>query len=1260
MKRYLSFHGRLGMALVITLVFVVLITVLIVGMTISMRTDRMAASSHLERIRAKLLSESGIDQVTATLNKHIVEVKYRKFDPQAWDDAKQVYGKEIVTERNWITKPGELYVGAPDDDTATPAIDERRVIQPDPNTRLDLRTQPIPLHSGTAGTNTDPDHIYDPPNLNITTLYDPNTHLISDGDSFAPGSPAPQMRVAWIYVRKYPDRPPFDATAMVPDRQSADAKMNPIVGRYAYWTDDECSKINYNSAWGRGSDNERLDYNSPTRIDLTALPGVNYTVANALRSYLTGGPLMSLPIHLFNSPEDARRIGSTGNPTDMQLRDILVRNKFELTHFNHDSGTNFFGDDRWLLTTNRNLVPHVVEKDANGNVVLDANGKPKIKYLRKFFDILRDDLPPDSDELDPGNMFHIETNGYDFTCGYKDGSQSLSAVNPATGKQRNYGPPAPWSTVNRRCKLDVVFRELVAHLSRTDWPSSAGSSFKEKYFPGISDYNPLANETASKHSRLSQIAINIIAYVCAKESMAKKRGKVYSASASPRDWPYPTADTDMGVIGKDRTDNAENPWGLTGTMGFRYMADAGYPAQAIFYGYNTLPMGTSPVFEANARLPMITEMGMCMEKNPVILKCPANTGQLPAIPPGEYSAVNGLPLSKSTQPFKPNGPIKENFSQKYKVTLKVELYLPDKYGIGEIQSDGTFIPGINLVPDPKANPDAGSLGWFLYFAEGRRNYYGTPAVNQYFAGVPDDNDRLYYAPPDGKGPRLVTMRDYMPLLRICAGDIVGQDGTWLKPGKRVVITKTLWRNAPPVAAGTPLRPNIAMQTGLILSRSSPDYAFNPTYNQYNYLQGMVQRTLPGDADNRECAHFAYGFKRPQRTPVFYKINVVDPSGTAIPGADVIASPDEMHSIEVDDPRTGVSPAMWVRNDGAQANPPKPPNTFGNPNSISTVNTFGSINATLPKPDRTQAKRFSDASLYMPPPAGQKITYPDGTVDDNTLGRVTSIGELGYVFTGADPLAGCQTAALTSGTPTTLIPGITDKNYNVPWRSLYLQANDDPIPAPLPDWVFMDLFEVPQINSNERVRNMPSDKLETTDSISDPTSPWYTSFGSNLRGKLNVNTHPEPFDTSRKAGLRALLVGARPTAAGAPLTPSQAAILADSIYERDYGTKGTKYGQEKVFDTPGEICEIKGIADTGEESEQLVRELGSLTASRGEVFTVYTVGQALKETPDGKLTIAAEQRQHAIVERYRDYNGTLSDLSDDVIKLRTVYCRNLYP
>jgi hypothetical protein len=253
------------------------------------------------------------------------------------------------------------------------------------------------------------------------------------------------------------------------------------------------------------------------------------------------------------------------------------------------------------------------------------------------------------------------------------------------------------------------------------------------------------------------------------------------------------------------------------------------------------------------------------------------------------------------------------------------------------------------------------------------------------------------------------------------------------------------------------------------------------------------------------------------------------------------------------------------------------------------------------------------------------------VGDITTGRVRSSGELGLIHTGIE------------GSNTAPQPGI-------PWRSLHLQPSNLAATA-VPDWAFMDLFTVP---------------ADVPVAASGLFSPHSNSAG----GRINVNAKPDPFDLQRTDPLTAVLMGAQTsTLTTNTLSLADAQKIAKNIYNHTLAAAagtlpaGKLYPSStslpNVYESPGEVVEISGVADHGEESEQLIREIGNLITARGNVFAVYTVGQALKQTPNGKLVITGEQRQEAMIERYQINKGT-SLLDDDSIGLRTVYFRNLTP
>jgi len=322
---------------------------------------------------------------------------------------------------------------------------------------------------------------------------------------------------------------------------------------------------------------------------------------------------------------------------------------------------------------------------------------------------------------------------------------------------------------------------------------------------------------------------------------------------------------------------------------------------------------------------------------------------------------------------------------------------------------------------------------------------------------------------------------------------------------------------------------------------------------------------------------------------------VDPQGTA---------EANIHSMEVDDPRVNKVNGNWKTNSIG--------NTFGGTNSICTVGTTPS--GLTPQQDTDSSGKISDASLYMP--------YPKGHTN-NPGGLVVSTGELGYVHTGV------ESSSTTS--------------VGVPWRTLRLQPNNYANTSAVPDWAFMDLFTVPT-------------------AIPAAGAPIFLPHGAAIGGRVNVNAQVQPFGNpslvntnalERIYPLKAVLEGI-PTNGGT-LSAAQAETIARNISSHTLAANGKAYGNTNIYDSPGEVVEIAGVADGGEASEAVVRGIANIITSRGNVFSVYTIGQSLKQTPDGRLLVNGEQRIQAMVERYLD-----TSISPSVVRFRTVYFRNLTP
>jgi len=316
--------------------------------------------------------------------------------------------------------------------------------------------------------------------------------------------------------------------------------------------------------------------------------------------------------------------------------------------------------------------------------------------------------------------------------------------------------------------------------------------------------------------------------------------------------------------------------------------------------------------------------------------------------------------------------------------------------------------------------------------------------------------------------------------------------------------------------------------------------------------------------------------------------VIDPAMVA--PATEAQSQAGISTLETDDPRVNKHKDDWKQRTG---------------NSLGAVNSIYSIGkppgSVLPPQDLDSAGNLTGYSLYMPAPRG---------MPGNSKGLVTSVAELGYIHTGLEGSA----------------------KAGVPWRTLHLQPSkqDNKI---VPDWAFMDLFAVPPEVAE--------------DSALQVLRPQNGAMG----GRVNLNAVIEPFSLERLNPLTAVFLGAK-KADGISLSLTAARTLATNVLHHTLAPSGKNFGEPQVYDSPGEVIEIKGVADGGESSEELVREISNQITARGGVFCVYSIGQTLKQTSDGRLLVLAEQRTQSFVERLQDPNGGVST--------RVIYSRRLAP
>ncbi|XHR30600.1 MAG: hypothetical protein ACFUZC_08555 [Chthoniobacteraceae bacterium] len=380
---------RNAIALVITLITLAIITIVIVGLLATMRVERVSSHSHLERNRATYFAQMGIERTIGLLKREIAD-----------------------TNISWVSFPGLiLSSGSMSGSIVTTG------------TTFGPLTRAVELYSGTASSSQSGS--LRPPNLNTQILQDQNpcTYLITDQprNPLDSSSGVVELPLRWIYIRQDGSEDPSDPPVLT-------STTNPIVGRYAYWADDESSKVNYNLAWKRsasGGSTPSITQGHPSNINLPSLSGsMPEALADKIHAAVTTDNYTTIK-RLFNSPYDARQLSA-------DIARAINANKFDVTHYNHDPNTTFFNKPRIVLTTQKKYAP----RDANGNLLIDPDyGAPY------FLDILK------TDNTDPG------------------------------------GSTSETNSVIDETKLSATVNLLIKYMQRTDWPMVSGSdSFQKKYY----------------------------------------------------------------------------------------------------------------------------------------------------------------------------------------------------------------------------------------------------------------------------------------------------------------------------------------------------------------------------------------------------------------------------------------------------------------------------------------------------------------------------------------------------------------------------------------------------------------------------------------------------------------------------------------------------------------------------------------------------------------------------------------------------------
>ncbi len=186
-----------GMALVITLAFIVILTVLVIAFFSSIMLEQVSSTTYPAQTYRQLLVDAAIAHSTALLAGNIPPPNYNEIEPS-----------QNQTSTNWWVNPGRL------------SIQEGS----SPPRHVNLYSTPV---TGQSAGDVD---------LNaLTSTW--------DGGEYHPVEPSgAPLEVAWVEVLRDPQLP----------RQSnrASGNYNPVVGRYAFWIDSDTNRINFQTSLG--------------------------------------------------------------------------------------------------------------------------------------------------------------------------------------------------------------------------------------------------------------------------------------------------------------------------------------------------------------------------------------------------------------------------------------------------------------------------------------------------------------------------------------------------------------------------------------------------------------------------------------------------------------------------------------------------------------------------------------------------------------------------------------------------------------------------------------------------------------------------------------------------------------------------------------------------------------------------------------------------------------------------------------------------
>ena len=1081
--------------------------------------------------------------------------------------------------------------------------------------------------------------------VNLNAVMGDGTYPIAGiTNTTVAGATAPNISVYWVNVLKNP----ANTTA---------SSVNPLIGRYAFWVDDENAKINVNTADGTMKyQTNSLGLGSPSEVSLQALQQGG---ANLATNVATNIVYLARTTGL-NSPKEILRAAGT-------TPDLYTNNEFNLTAYSRSPDLNVFGQPKMVLTpllgdNNKfifDMTVNSITLQPSREIYPTPSQLPKYGYI----------IP---EKVLTGNLWTwhpatpntvVTSQSYPLALRGMMGPQNSGVQQPLdpndsyqVDDETNY----PWINGMMLAKYLSGTNAAGTHVTWPALPGSSSTGFAGKYTP----------------RQLDSIVAQIL-------SLGAK-------DTSP-DIPFGTANQDVYAASFRGLYSYNSPFLFDGWLSNEWVSGmgrapkvSGIELEFLTRGAQaapTDPINYHPAFNLDVWMEWWMPSNYLGGRNDITVanSTGGNVGLICFGHQYDIRVLNSVDLAQDTQTNTYWGaalPRADNVSTNY----WGNQMLGNNQGI-DFQNNWASTNGITT-----ADPDQAMAAQYHDPFALETNGVTYAGVGQHLGNSIPWDTPFAMTHPQTSSTGLSSWKDWQPGEMVCTRSYDG-------PG---II------NPMPMSTNGNSNPTVNFTGGIQVRATLNNYApSDPDPVPLEAIRGTGNppTTVPGvqgaigqagimtaEYWGDPATPFYPASTMSIRTRITNEVIPVNPvAGVGAPLTVSIPAPNTDPSgitkyvfIKVADPLVNKFPGDWTPAGGATASvtdapPPNAPSYWLNAGqtdaTVATNNEFNSSSGI----GGSFRSNLKDPDSYWLPQADVPLCYRSDLASETIIprsARFPSIGYLQYVRTGIMP-----------DIPTPLTPGL---EHGTPFRLLNFSPSTDPSqwetnsvgPAAYPDWAMLDLVYIP---STLEPYGGPYGYYQTNSVWQGYGNPSVlannSTGGGSTPGRINPNgvviyttnvSIPQP-GLARTVPLQAMMYGLMvnqslsSTATGLNPTYTGGTAVDDSISESD--ANSIPVAIENYIRTngplqmPGQLCNVPVIAalrasvNPTQTRNDLIRQIIGNVTTQSDTFSVWVAGQSLAKSlgntgglsatdPNWGLYQAGDQvlssvRYHFIVERYLD-------------------------